>query len=133
MVSRSGSLVPSRCGEGGALLSPSTLLRLPAALYGVFPALRTVPVLKYSTKARTRLRLRFVPSPPEQLRLPGAPRAHFPRVRRSFSPPRPQPQFPPVLVGRVRLEFSRDPPGGCRPSRISGSLWLETGGLFAVR
>ena len=22
---------------------------------------------------------------------------------------------------------------GCRPSRISGSLWLETGGLFAVR
>ena len=25
-----------------------------------------------------------------------------------------------------------DPPGQCRPSRISGSLWLETGGLFAV-
>ena len=22
--------------------------------------------------------------------------------------------------------------GGCRPSRISGSLWIETGGLFAV-
>ena len=27
---------------------------------------------------------------------------------------------------------SRDPPGGCQPSRISGSLWLETGSLFAV-
>ena len=24
------------------------------------------------------------------------------------------------------------PPGGCQPSRISGSLWLETGSLFAV-
>ena len=24
------------------------------------------------------------------------------------------------------------PPGGCQPSRISGSLWLETRGLFAV-
>ena len=30
------------------------------------------------------------------------------------------------------LGSSRDPPGGCGPSRISGSLWLETGGLFAV-
>ena len=32
----------------------------------------------------------------------------------------------------VCLVFSCDPPGGCRPSRISGSLWLETGRLFAV-
>ena len=30
------------------------------------------------------------------------------------------------------LVSSRDPPEGCRPSRISGSLWLETGGLSAV-
>ena len=30
------------------------------------------------------------------------------------------------------LASSCDPPGGCRPSRISGSLWLETGGLFAA-
>ena len=30
------------------------------------------------------------------------------------------------------LASRQDPPGGCRPSRISGSLWLETGGLFAV-
>ena len=63
MVSCSGSLVPSHCGEGGALLSPSTLLRLPAALYGVCPALHAVPVFGYFTKARTQLRLRFVPSP----------------------------------------------------------------------
>ena len=31
-----------------------------------------------------------------------------------------------------KLASSRDPPGRCRPSRISGSLWLETGSLFAV-
>ena len=30
------------------------------------------------------------------------------------------------------LASSRDPHGGCRPSRISGSLWLETGSLFAI-
>ena len=30
------------------------------------------------------------------------------------------------------LVSSHDPPGGCQPSRISGSLWLETGRLFAV-
>ena len=63
MVSCSGSLVPSRCGEGRALLSPSMLLRLPAALYGACLALRAVPALGCSTKARTWLRLRFVPSP----------------------------------------------------------------------
>ena len=28
------------------------------------------------------------------------------------------------------LASSRDPPWGCRPPRISGSLWLETGGLL---
>ena len=91
MVSRSGSLVQSHCREGGApqadiavcgehspcsghtgfapahwcVLSPSTPLRLPAAQYGVGmePALRAVPVFGYSMKARTRLGLRFVPSP----------------------------------------------------------------------
>ena len=36
------------------------------------------------------------------------------------------------LVCSGELVSSRDPPGGCQPSRISGSLWLETGSLFAV-
>ena len=48
---------------GVSVLSPSTLLRLPAALYGAGPALSAVPVFGSSTKARIRLRLRFVPSP----------------------------------------------------------------------
>ena len=56
----------------GCVLSPSALLRLPAALYGAGHALRAVPVFGPSTKAPTRLCLRFVPSPPEQLRQPGA-------------------------------------------------------------
>ena len=50
-------------------------------------------------------------------------------VRCAFSPLRAQPQFPTAPVRCVHLVFSRYPPGGCRPSRISGSLWLETGGL----
>ena len=54
------------------VLSPSTLLRLPAALYGVGPELLAVPVFGYSTKAQTRLGLRFVPSLAEQLRQPRA-------------------------------------------------------------
>ena len=160
MVSCSGSLFQSCCGEEGALqtgiaglcgehsqcsghtgfalsslvcvLSPSTLLRLPAALYGAGPVLRVVPVFRYSTNARTRLHLRFVPS------LVGAAQAArsltggLSPVRCAFSPPRPQPQFPSTPVGCMRLVFSCDPPGGCQPSRISGSLWLETGDLFAV-
>ena len=46
-----------------SVLSPSTLLRFPAALYGAGPALSAVPVFGYSTKARIRLHLCFVPSP----------------------------------------------------------------------
>ena len=77
---------------------------------------------------------------PELLRQPGARLAHYPRVRRALSPPWPQPQFlcapgqvPAACVCSQELASSRDPLGsGCRPSRISGSLWIESGGLFAV-
>ena len=87
LLFRFSSSVQSCCGEGGALqtdilcvgsthsvlatlglprtgvsvLSPSTLLRLPAALYGAGPAVRAVPVFGSSTKAGIRLRLHFVP------------------------------------------------------------------------
>ena len=37
----------------------------------------------------------------------------------------------PSLVS-FQVASSLDSPSGCRPSRISGSLWLETAGLFAV-
>ena len=58
--------VPATLGlprTGVSVLSPSTLLRLMAALYGAGPALSAVPVFVYSTKARIRLCLCFVPSP----------------------------------------------------------------------
>ena len=45
-----------------SVLSPSTPLRVLAALYGAGPALSVVPVFWYSTKAQIRLRLPFVPS-----------------------------------------------------------------------
>ena len=45
------------------VLSPSTLLRLQAALQGVGPELCAVPIFGSSTKAQTRLGLRSVPSP----------------------------------------------------------------------
>ena len=62
------------------MLSPSTLLRLQAALQGAGPALHAVPVFGSPTKAQTRLGLHFVPSRPsssgsqelEERTLPGA-------------------------------------------------------------
>ena len=48
---------------GVSMLSPFTLLRLPAALYGAGPVLSAVPVFRYSTKVRIWLCLPFVPSP----------------------------------------------------------------------
>ena len=63
---RSTCSVPATLGLpllAAPVLSPSTLLRLQAALQGAGPELRAVPVFGYSTKAQTRLGLRFVPSP----------------------------------------------------------------------
>ena len=55
---RVASSVALRRGAGAAFLS--TLLRLPAVLYGACPALRVVPAVGCSTKARNKkLRLRF--------------------------------------------------------------------------
>ena len=67
-----------------SVLSPSTLLRLPAALYGAGPALSAVLVFGSSTEARIWLRLHFVSSPPQRPRQPEA-WAPSPRVRRAFS------------------------------------------------
>ena len=58
--------VPATLGlsrTGVSVLSPSTLLRLPAALYGAGPVLSVVPVFWSSTTARNRLRLPVVSSP----------------------------------------------------------------------
>ena len=110
--------VPATLGlphTGVSVLFPSTLLRLPAALYGAGPALSAVTVFEYSTKVRIRLRLRFVPSPPERFRQPEA-WAHslqmpmgvpFP----SAAPERAASRVPAACVCSEELASSRDPPG----------------------
>ena len=98
--------VPATLGlsrTGVSVLSPSTLLRLPAALYGAGPALSAVPVFRSSTKARVRLCLRVVPSPASAAQAARGLGALSPGAAR-LSPLRPQPQFL-CVVGCQRLEF----------------------------
>ena len=121
--------------SGVSVLSLSAPLGLPAALYGAGPALHVVPVFRSSTAARVRLRLRVVSSPPER---PGQPGAWRPLPGRGAPPPSAAPASVSPRASRVcaacvcspELAPSRDAPGGCRPSRVSGRLWLDAGGLL---
>ena len=91
---------------GMSVLSPSTLLRLLAALYGAGPALTAVPVFGYSTKARIRLCLRFV-FPGLSGRQPEA-WVHSPRMQRAFSLRCERPRQPEAWAPspRMRCAFS---------------------------
>ena len=121
------------CPAQGCVLSPSTLLRLPAALQGAGPALRALtrpePLRFGFSGAPQRRRLGWAAGSqeldghalpgwraPSPLRGPGL------GFRRSGAP----------CVSSRKLISGCDPPGGCRPSRISGSLWLGTGSLLAA-
>ena len=110
LLFRFASSVQSCCGEGGALptdilcvastprvpaalglprtgvsvLSPSTLFRLPAVLYGAGPALSAVPVFGSSTKARIWLRLCVVSSPASAVQAARGPGALFPGCGEPF-------------------------------------------------
>ena len=113
------------CPAHGCVLSPSTHLRLPAALYGAGPALRAVPVFGYSTKARTQLPLRFVPSPARAAQAASSlTGALSPGAVRLLPTARPSLSFR-TCDSRVsapcsqELASSGDPPGRCRPSKIS--------------
>ena len=116
--------VPATLGlphTGVSVLSLSTLLRLPAALYGEGPALSAVPVFGYSQK-RDSVAPAFCAFPGLAARGLGA---LSPDAARLFPP---QLQRAPQ-VGCLQLAFveelasSCNPPGGgCRPSRISGIL-----------
>ena len=89
MLFRSTHRVPATLGlprTGVSVLSPSTLLRLPAALYGAGPALSAVPVFGSSTKARIRLHLRVVSSPASAAQAAKGLRGFSP-ARRAFSLP----------------------------------------------
>ena len=150
--------VPATLGlprTGVSVLSPSTLLRLPAALYGAGPALSAVPVFGSSTTARIRLRLRVVSSPTsavqaakglctfsrarrafslrgERLRQPEA-CAHSPRLRRAFSLRGEWPRQPEVCAvsPRVQRAFSlrgerlRQPRGLAHSSPVQRAFSLR--------
>ena len=104
--------VPATLGlppTGVSVPSPSTLLRLLAALYGAGPALSAVPVFGSSTKARIRLRLRFVPSPASAVQAARGLGPLSPGAAHLF-PPRPQRALP---VGSQEV-FRQDPGPVCR-------------------
>ena len=127
------------------VLSQSTLLRLQVALQGAGPELRALPRSKplrfrfSGTPQRRRLSWARVLCLPrsKQLRRPGVCRRTV--FRCSVTSPLPVPDsvsahapsdVPCVSSGELISGCGH--PGGCQPSRISGSLWLETGSLFAV-
>ena len=105
------------------MLSPSTLLRLPAALYEAGPALSAVPVFGSSTKARIRLRLRFVSSPASAVQAARGLGTLSPGAARLF-PPRRAAQAARgsggLSPGAVRLFPPR--PQRMLAGRVSGSL-----------
>ena len=124
---------------------PSTLLRLQAALQGAGPELRALPGPKplrfrfSGTPQKCRLSWACVLCLPrlscsgsqelEECTLPGC-SAPYPLRSPSLSFQAHQFGTPCVCSGK--LISGCDPPGGGQPSRISGSLWLEAGSLFAV-
>ena len=113
--------VPATLGlphTGVSVLSPSTLLRLPAALYGAGPALSAVPVFGSSTTAWIRLRLRFVPSLASAARAARGLGTLSPGAARLF-PPWAQ-RAPPV----GSREVFRSEPGTCL---LCGRGWLLWG------
>ena len=138
--------VPATLGlprTGVSVLSPCTLLRLPAALYGAGPELSAVPVFWSSTTAWIRLRLPVVSSPASAVQAAKGLRA-FSRAWRTFSfrsepPRRPEARAASPRVRRAFCgEWLRQPeawrtlPGcgahfpsaalGRAASRVSGSL-----------
>ena len=117
------------------MLAPSTLLRLPAALYGAGPVLSAVPVFGSSATARIRLRLRVVSSPPQRFRQPkacarspgrGAPFPSAVSSSRSQKCGRPLPRcgapFPSAASGSGSQRFGQPLPrrGTPFPSAASG-------------
>ena len=150
MVSCSGSLVQSCCGEGRRCRQTSLCVgsapRVPATL--VCPAQGCLCFPRPHCSGSRPLYMEG--GPPQKRGLGWACPARAAQAARSLtgalSPgaarllPSAAPAAVSTRASRVRapcvysreLASSRDPPGGCRPSRISGSLLLETGGLSAV-
>ena len=125
MVSCSGSLVPSRCREVGVAAFPVYAAQAPGCSRWSGPCVvcgSSFQVLHKSADSVVPVFFAFRAGAAQTARSStGALSPGAVRLLPSMAP-----------VGCLHPVFSRDPPGRCRPSRISGSLWLETGGLLAV-
>ena len=119
---------------GVSVLSPSTLLRLPAGLYGAGPALSAVPVFGSSTTARNQLRLPVVSSPASAVQ--AAKGLHsFSQARCAFSLCSEQPRRPEARAAspQVWRAFSLcGPCARCR-SGLRKSLDRNWGPVCSVR
>ena len=127
------------------MLSQSTLVRLQVALQGVSPelhALSSPKPLRFrfsGTAQRCRLSWTCVLCLPRPSSSGNQEFDESTLLRCSATSLLP---VPASVSGRTRsgapcvssreLISGWDPPSRCQPSRISGSLWLETGSLFAV-
>ena len=110
--------VPATLGlprTGVSVLSPSALLRLPAALYGAGPSLSAVAVFGSSTKVRIRLHLRFVSSPASAVQAARGLGSLSPDVARLF-PLWPQPA---PAVGCLRFGLFSGTGLSPRPSQVA--------------
>ena len=126
--------VPATLGlprTGVSVLSPSTLLRLPVALYGAGPALSAVPVFGSSTSAWIRLRLRVVSSPASAVQAAKG-FCSLSQAWRAFSLRGERLRQPEVLAvsPRLRRAFSLRGPSARRWSGLRKSLNRKRG-LFA--
>ena len=123
MVSCSGSLVPSRCREVGVAAFPVYAAQAPGCSRWSGPCVvcgSSFQVLHKSADSVVPVFFAFRAGAAQAARSStGALSPGAVRLLPSMAP-----------VGCLHPVFSRDPPGRCRPSRISGSLWLETGGLL---
>ena len=127
------------------VLSPSTLLRLQVALQGAGPELCALSRPKplrfrfWGTAQMPRLGwacILYLPHPNssgnQELDERTLPRCSVPYSLRGPSLSFQSRQSVVPCVSSGELISDCDPLGRCQPSRISGSLWLETGSLFAV-
>ena len=156
MVSCSGSLVQSRCGEGGPLQTDIAVCgehsqcsghtgfpRSRVCAFPVYPAqapgcsIWSRPCVASSSsfvllhKSAGLVGPAFCAFPTRAAQAARSFRSALsPGAGRLLPSAAPASGAPCVCSGE--LASSRNPPGRCQPSRISESLWLETGRLFAV-
>ena len=125
------------CPAPGVCALPVYTAQAPGCSPGSGPCVACGSSFRVPHKSADSAGPAFCAFPAEQLRQSGAWGAHSPRCGALYPLRGPSLGFRASRLGAPcdgsgELVSSRDPPGGCWPPRISGSLWLETGSLFTV-